>query len=223
MSVIRRPDVLGRQGRRRIVGISGAAWAATVESLSVGTWYALLVVEPRTAFTALGGLSVLAFGALLRTGIVGSVLGGLGRYTLPRRALSAVALSACWLCWLLVAERIDGRFALPIAGAVLVVLLSLQFALERRAVSLHAVPRASKLLTVPGVRTALLPAVVLAVGSTILLATSWYAESSLLAVVVPLGEESATVDVPTALVGLVGFACCSFLAQERRLRRLLDA
>lgn len=221
MSVIRRPDVLGRRTRRRVAGLSGAAWIAAVETLAVGTWFALVAIESRTAFTAVAGLSVLLFGALVRTGVVASVLGGLGRLNPLRRFASASALAGAWVCWLLVAELVGGWTGIGVAGVLLVVLLALQSAIERRTVRRQVIVPSLASVPVPGIRSALLPAVLLTTGASTMLAVAWFAEWAGTVLILPVVWWTVAVGLDPALAGLVVFALCAFLAQERRLTQLL--
>lgn len=222
MSVIRRPDVLGRRSQRRVDGLTSALSVSTVEAFSVGTWFALVAVEARTAFTALAGLGVLMFGALLRTGFFESAVGARTALNHARRLTAAATFAACWLCWLLVAEAVGGWLGLFVGGAVLALLLAVQFAVERRTVRLHPSSHPFAVFSIPGPATiAILPAILVAIGATTLLGIAWFANWSVLSIFVPVGPWSLVIEVQSFAFGFLAFGCCSFLAQQRRIRRLL--
>ena len=222
MRVSRRSNVLGRRARRRLDGLRAALAAAIVEVSTVGTWFALIVFETRTAYTALAGIGVLLFGALVRTGVTGSAVGRTPLVSLWRRLLAATLFAASWPWWLLVAESVDGRTGVFVAGAVLAALLSTQFALEHRAVRLPPAPSPSAVIRTSGVRGVVFPAVVLAVGATTLLALTWFTTGVVYAVGIPVGEQTLYVEASSLVVGLLVFGLCSLLAHDRRITRLLD-
>lgn len=194
---------------------------STVEAFAVGTWFALVAVEARTTFTALGGLGVLMFGALLRTGFFGSAVGAHTSLTRSRRLAAAAVFAGSWLCWLFVAEAIGGWGGLAVAGAVLATLLTAQFTLERRAVRLYTLPHPATVLSVPSPATAILPATVLAIGATTLLGITWFADWSILSLSVPVGTRTLAIELRTFALGFLAFGCCSFLAHEQRIQRLI--
>lgn len=223
MSVIRRPDVLGRRAQRRVDGVTGALSAAIVEVLAVGIWFSLVIVETRTAFTALAGLGVLLFGALLRTGFFGAAVGNLSTLTPWRRFIVAAVFASSWLCWLLIAETIGGQTGLVTAAVALAGLLIVQFWLERRAVRLDTALSLPTSVSFPGLRTAIVPAFVLTIGATTMLWTVWFADWSLLSLVMPVGFRTLIVEVRTYVLALLVFGLCSFLAQKRRIEGMFDS
>ena len=221
MSVIRRPSVLGRRAQRRIDGLTAAFSTATVEAIAVGTWFALVAVETRTSYSAIAGLTVLIFGAFLRTGFYGSAVGTLNSLTLTRRVIAAALFAGSWLCWLLLAETIGGVVGMMVAAFLLASLLAIQFSLERRAVTLRPTPQPTTLFVVPRTTTALLPAIVLAIGATALLGITWFVDVPSVAVMVPVGSRTIFVELGAFVLGILTFAGCSLLAQERRIQRVL--
>ncbi|QCW02071.1 hypothetical protein [Natrinema pallidum] len=210
MSVIRQPEVLGRTTRRRVVGITAALSAATVETVGVGLWFGL-VVGSRTTATALAGLGALFCGALLRTGVFGATVTDLETLVEPTRLGAALVLTAGWIVWLLVAELIGGSVGIAVGTPVLAGILTGQFALERRVFR----PRA-------GDGAAVVPGVVLAAGASVLLATAWFFDGGLSSPPLPLGFTTVVVELAALHIGLLVFALSGVLAHQRRLQRALD-
>lgn len=215
MSVIRRPGVLGETTQRRITGVTSALSAAAIEALTVGTWFALVAVESRTVFTALAGLGVLLFGSLLRTGVIGSVTPDRPCRSTPMRIVVALTLAGCWLVWLLTAEWVGGTTGVAVAGIVLVVALTIQFALERRAFYRERPDVLSTIVRTIG------PSILLAIGATVLLIATWYVDWSVDLVFVPIDDFSLVFEIGSITVGFVIYGLLSFLAQQRRFQQLL--
>lgn len=214
MSVIRQPGVLGRTTRRRVVGVTGALATATIETVAVGLWF-LLVVESRSATTALVGLGILFVGSALRTGLFSVLVDDLVNLLQPRRIGAALALTAGWLGWLFVAETIGGAAGIAIATLVLAPALVVQLLAERRACHVANRPSESMLPLV-------LPAVLLAVGASSLLASAWLTDWTV--VTPPVGLEGAAfvLRIEAIQVGMIVFGLFAFLAHQRRFQRVID-
>lgn len=215
MSVIRQPGVLGRTTRRRVVGVTGALATATIETVAVGLWF-LLVVESRSTTTALAGLVILFLGSALRTGLFGVLVDDLVNLLRPRRLGAALALTAGWLGWLFVAEWIGGTAGIVVATAILVPSLVVQLLAERRARRVGC--RSASESTLPLV----LPAVLLTVGASSLLASAWLTDWTI--VTPPLGLEGTAVvlRIEAMQVGLIVFGLFAFLAHQRRFQWVID-
>ncbi|WP_090614882.1 hypothetical protein [Natrinema salaciae] len=213
MSVIRQPEVLGRRARRRMVGITASVSAAAVETVAVGLWFAL-VIGSRTSSTALAGLGILFCGSLLRAGVFGATVSELGDLLQPRRLVAALALTAGWVVWLFVAERIGDALGVAVATAVLAAVFAGQFVLEQRAFKRHACYR----VTV----TPVLPAVLLAAGASTLLAAVWFTDWGISSPPLSLGFTTVALRIEALQVAIVVFGLLSFLAHQRRFQRLLD-
>ncbi|AEH35733.1 hypothetical protein Halxa_1099 [Halopiger xanaduensis SH-6] len=213
MSVIRQPGVLGRTTRQRVVGITAALSAAALETLAVGLWFGL-VAGSRTTSTALAGLGILFCGALLRASVFGATVNHLQDLLEPRRLGAATLLTACWVLWLLVADRIGGQAGLVLATGALTVLLTCQFTFERRAFGRRSIRHCS---FVP-----IVPAALLAIGASALLSAAWFVDWSVTSP--PLSVEFATLIVRIEAVQLGGvvFGLFAFLAHQRRFQRLLE-
>ncbi|WP_290815793.1 hypothetical protein [Halovivax sp.] len=219
MSVIRRPGY-GRRTRRRIVDLRIALSIAAVDAATVGCWFALVVVEPRTAFGAVAGLCVLVFGGLLRTGFVGAALDGEGFIARPARFAAATAYAATWLAWLIVAEAVGGAIGLLVAGLSLAALLSAHFALEFLFVHNGAAPAAESVDALAPAASFVVPATLLAVGATTLLGIVWFVDWTVFSLVLPVGPWSMAVEVRTVVNGFFVLACCSFVGNHRFLSGL---
>ncbi|MFC6717726.1 hypothetical protein ACFQGT_08805 [Natrialbaceae archaeon GCM10025810] len=216
MSVLQRPGILGRRTQNRVTGLTAAFSVTIVEALTVSAWFALVVFESRTPFTALAGLSILLFGAVLRTGILATTVGRLENLTPSRRTVSAIVFAGSWPCWLLVAEGIGGPEGLIVAGAVLSALLSAHCSLERRFVRSHTMVPPRNIVPVPRTISALVPGLLLAAGASTLLAVTWYADWSVVTFAFPTVAETVALEIRSVLAGFAAFACFSFVAQERR-------
>ncbi|APW98941.1 hypothetical protein CHINAEXTREME_14670 [Halobiforma lacisalsi AJ5] len=214
MSVIRQPGVLGRATRRRVVGTTAALSAAALETVAVGLWFWLLVGS-KTTSTALAGLGILFCGALLRTSLFEATVSQLGDFLHPRRLGAAVAWTASWVLWLLVADTVGGITGIVAATAGLVGLLVVQFAFERRAFRV----RGGRGLVSPAT---LAPAVALAVGAAALLASGRVTEWTLVSPPISLGVTTFVIRIEAIHVGLVLFAFAAFLAHKQRFQRLLS-
>lgn len=215
MSVIRQPEVLGRTTRRRVVGVTAALTTATVEAVAVGLWFGL-VVGTRSTTTALAALGILFCGSLLRTGVFGvAVSDRYGRFR-PERIGAAIALTAGWILWLFVAEAVGGAHGIAAAAVVLTGAFTVQFAIERRAFRLrfpHPVHPVVPLL---------LPAVLLGVGASTLLASAWLADWALVSPPLSLEVTTLVVRIEAVQIGIVVFGLFAFLAHQRRFQRVFD-
>lgn len=214
MSVIRQPDVFGRHTRRRLVGMSAAVCTAVLETLAVGLWFLLVVDGSRSISTALAALGILFCGALLRMGVYGLTATAVDDILTPLRVGATLTLVTGWLVWLLAAELTGGLFGLLVAGTLLATILTIQFLLERRVFRLTDTQR--------GQFTALLAAGLIAIGATILLASAWFSEWSVLSEPFSLGERTLVVQVEAIQIGLLVFGVFVFLAHQRRFQHTLE-
>ncbi|THE65630.1 hypothetical protein D8Y22_06775 [Salinadaptatus halalkaliphilus] len=216
MSVIRQPGMLGRTTRRRLVGVTAALTAAAIETLAVGLWF-WLMVDARTTSTALVGLGILFCGAVLRTGVFGVTISDVSDLIQPRRLGAALALTGGWIVWLFLAEVIGGIRGIVIATLVLVGLLTGQLALERRAFHLRP-----GLFTAHPVLSLLVPAALLGLGASALLAATWLVDWAIVSPPLSLEITTVVIRIEAIQIGLLLFGCCAFLAHQRRLQRFLD-
>ncbi|MFP8888853.1 hypothetical protein ACLI4U_03675 [Natrialbaceae archaeon A-CW2] len=214
MSVIRQSDAFGRHTRRRLVGVGAAVCAATLETLAVGVWFLLVVDGSRSVSTALAGLGVLFCGALLRMGVYGLTTTAIDDILTPVRIGATLTLVTGWLVWLLAAELTGGVFGLIVAGTLLATILTIQFLLERRVFRLTDTQR--------GQFTALLAAGLIAIGATILLASAWFSDWSVLSESFSLGDRTLVIQVEAIQVGLLVFGVFVFLAHQRRFQQTLE-
>ncbi|SIR81953.1 hypothetical protein [Natronorubrum thiooxidans] len=213
MSVIRQPGLLGRTTRRRVVGVTAALSIAMVEAVAVGLWFGLVVGE-RSTSTALAGLGILFCGALLRAGVFGATVSDVRDLCQPQRLAAALALTGGWVVWLLVAELVGNIAGLAVATVVLTGVLTGQFVLER-----HVFPTR---VHSPTVRTALVPALLLAVGAATLLASAWFTDLTL--ATPPLSLEITTIVlwIDVQHLGYLAFGLFAFLAHQQRFEQVLD-
>ena len=216
MSVIRQPGVLGRTTQRRLVGVAAAVSAAVIETLAVVLWFAL-VVDTRSVSTALAGLGLLFCGALLRTAVFGAATSRLVDVLKPRRLTVATTLTGCWIAWLLAAETITGPAGVLAAAVFLTAALSIQFALERLVFDVEPDYDDGLAATVPAL-SIVLPAVVLAVGATVLLSAAWFSEWSFTTSLFSADGSTYYLEIRAVELGVLAFACCSLLAQRLRFR-----
>ncbi|WP_247001038.1 hypothetical protein [Halosolutus gelatinilyticus] len=214
MSVIRQPEVLGRTTRRRVVGVTAALSATAVEALAVGLWFGL-VIGSRTVTTALAGLGILFCGALLRTGVFGATVSGVGDLLQPRRLGAALVLTTGWVVWLLLAELIGAAAGVIVATGVLAGILIVQFSIEQRAFR-----RSSRSIAVSV--TPVLPSLLLATGAAALLSAAWFTDWSLVLPPLSVGVTTVTPWVDALHLGVFVFVLCSFLAHQRRFQLVLD-
>ncbi|RQG90455.1 hypothetical protein [Natrarchaeobius chitinivorans] len=214
MSVIRQPGVLGRTTRRRLVGVSVALAAATVETLAIGLWFVLLVGSPSTA-TALAGLGILFCGSLLRTAIFGFAANELNQLLRPWRLGAALALTAGWIVWLFVAEAIGGTAGLVAGTVILAGVLTGQFLLERRVFRFRSPD---------GLEVApLLSATLLAAGGAALLASVWVVDLTVVSPPVAVDTTTFVIRIETIQIGALAFGLFAFVAHQRRFQRLLSS
>ena len=219
MSVIRRPGI-GRRTRRRLDGLHAALSVAVVDALTIGCWFALVVVESRTAFTALAGLGVLLFGALLRSGLVWTTTEAASPSP-PRQLLATVCYAGCWLGWLLLAETVGGLTGLVVAAVALTLALTLQFAVEFVLVHSYSKPLSAVTSTVPHPVRFVAPAAILAFGATSMLFTVRFADWGVLTLSLPVGASTLTVEIRTVVHGILVLGCCSFVGHHRLVRSVL--
>ena len=220
MSVIRQPSVLGQTTRRRLVGVTAALSSATVETTAVGAWFVLVAVETRTLSTALAGLGILFCGSLLRTGVFGVATSDLVDLLRPRRLLTTMVLTGSWIVWLLIAESVGGERGIAVAGLALALVLTGQFALERRIFHLDGDDRSAS-RRLPSLR-GVAPAILVALGASALLATTWFTDWAFRTTLFTVEGTSLFVEFPAFYFGVLSFWLCSFIAQQRRLYRTLD-
>lgn len=215
MSVIRRP-VTGRRRRTRIGDARTAFWVAVVDAGTVGCWFGLVVLETRSVFTALAGLGVLSFGALIRTGLIASSLGGIRDVGRPQWLVVAGAYAAIWIGWLLVAEWIGGVAGVLVAGTLLAVFLGSHSSIEYRLARPWTDPTVSDRST-DWRAAVVIPAVALAVGATALLGFVWFGESTLFETSIALGRRTVVFEIHAALNGVALLGCSSFVGTHRLL------
>ncbi|MXV63402.1 hypothetical protein GS429_15290 [Natronorubrum sp. JWXQ-INN-674] len=213
MSVIRQPGVLGRTTQRRVLGVTAALSAAAVEAVAVGLWFTL-VVGTRTTSTALAGLGILFCGSLLRAGVFGATVSEVGDLLQPRRLGAALVATGGWIVWLLIAERIGSVLGLIVATILLAGILVGQFELERHVFRLRS--------TYGTARTPLIPALLLAVGASTLLASAWFTDWAVATPPLALEVTTLVIRIEALQVGVVVFALFAFLAHQQRFERLLD-
>ncbi len=221
MSVIRRPGVLGRTTQRRLVGATAALSAATVETVAVVSWF-VLVVESRTVSTAMAGLGILFCGSLLRTGVFGVATRSLGDLLRPQRLVTAMVLTGSWIVWLLVAEWVGGVDGLVVAALALAVVLTGQFALERHAFRFERRYDSDSLLDSLTDPATFVPGTLIALGATTLLATAWFTDWSFTTALFSVRETVLYFRVQAYQLGALAFWIVSLLAQQHRLRRILE-
>lgn len=213
MSVIRQPGVLGRTTRRRLVGVTAALSAATVESVTVGLWFSL-VVGTRSTSTALAGLGILFCGSLLRAGVFGATVSHLGDLLQPRRLCAALLLTGAWLTWLLLAELIGDAAGIIVATVFLGSVFTGQFLFERRVFCLGSTYRTS--------RTPFVPGLLLAVGASALLASAWLTDWVIASRPLSLEVTTFVIRIEAFQVGVLVFGLFAFLAHQRRFEHLLE-
>lgn len=214
MSVIRQPGVFGRHTRRRLVGVTAAFVAAALEAAAVGLWFTLVVIESRTASTALAGLGILFCGALLRVGVFGATTTAIRSLLTPRRVGVTLVLVGSWISWLFVAEWIGGVPGLLAAGSLLTTALSAQFVLERRVFRFHENRQCHVM--------ALYSALLASIGATTLLASVWFTDWAVTTDPITVGSSSVFLSVEAFQIGLVVFGVFVFLSQQRRFQYTLE-
>lgn len=212
MSVIRQPGVLGRTTRQRVVGVTAAFSAATVETATVGLWF-WLVVGSRSTSTALVALGVLFCGSLLRTSVFGATVGGLETLFEPRRLGAALTLTTSWLVWLFLAEQIGGEVGVLAATVALGAALAVQFSLEQRVFRPWSTDRE--------MLASIVPSVLLAAGAAVLLLSVWFVDWSLVTPPLSLGFRTLVVRIETIQLGVLAFGLFAVVAHQRRFQRVL--
>ncbi|UTF52421.1 hypothetical protein [Natronosalvus rutilus] len=214
MSVIRQPGRFSRHTRRRLVGVTAAGGAATLDTAAVGLWFTLIVVESRTPSTALAGLGILFCGALLRTGVFGATTTSMYALLTPRRIGVALLFVAAWPTWLLVAERIGNPEGLLVAGPVLAGVVAVQIHLERRVFRLPESRRCRV--------TSLLSGALIAAGATTLLASAWLTNWTVLTEPLMFGATTVVFRIEAYQLGFLVFGAFAFLAHQRRFQLALE-
>ena len=214
MSVARRRGI-GSQTRRRLTVLRVSLVVGGIDALTVGSWFVLVALEPRTTFTALSGLVVLIFGAVVRTGLVSFALSrsGIDRST-PQHVASGAVFAGAWVCWLLVAETIGSGPGMVVAGILFFGMLLVHFGLQWWTIVWHPEFRSND---PPRVSSLALSACLLVASATIMLAVVWYADLVLTAATIPIGSSSLRLEVPTVLAGISVLACCSGIGTLRLL------
>jgi hypothetical protein len=214
MSVLRQPDVLGRTRRQHVLGATGALSAGAVEAVSVGVWF-VLAIGSRTATTALIGVAVLVGGALLRARIVAAVVGSRRLRRGPRWLGLSLAVTAGWICWLLLAETVGPPAGPIVATAFLGMVLAAQLTLEQSACRSRSAD--------PDRLAAIGPGILLALGAGLLLWSAWVPDWVIDSPPLPLGVATVVVRIEPLQLGLIGFGVLSICAHQRRFQRLLEA
>ncbi len=214
MSVIRQPGVLGRTARQRIVGVTAALSAMAVETLAVGLWFGL-VVGNRTPSIALAGLGILFCGALLRAGVFGATVSEVDDLLQPLQLGAALLLTAGWVLWLWLAELIGGPSGVVVATGILVCILVVQFAFERRVFRTRTTPQTP----LRSIGSALL----LGTGAALMLASVWFIEWTIASPPLSIGFTTVVLLIDALHIGVLAFVLCSFLAHQQRFQRLLDS
>ncbi|TYL38860.1 hypothetical protein CV102_10145 [Natronococcus pandeyae] len=212
MSVIRQPGVLGRTTRQRLVGVTAAFSAATVETATVGLWF-WLVVGSRSTSTALVALGVLFCGSLLRTSVFGATVGGLETVLEPRRLGAALALTTGWLVWLFLAEQIGGEVGVLAATVALGAALAVQFSLEQRVFRPWSTDRE--------MLASIVPSVLLAAGAAVLLLSVWFVDWAIVTPPLSLGFTTLVIRIETIQLGVLVFGLFAVVAHQRRFQRVL--
>ena len=212
MSVIRYPGQVDRGRRRRLVGLTASVATALVDTIAVSIWLALVVIGTRTALTALLGLGILLVGAFLRSRIFGSAVGERRSIRRPGRLATAVAVATGWVAWIFVAEWIGSVLGMVVGGVVLGACLLFAFFAERVAVIDGDVTRSE--------RPSLVSPLVLALGSSVLLASLWFTTWTT-SLTVSGGSRPLLFTIDAVHLGVLLFALCAFLAHRRRVRRYL--
>ncbi|ELZ07198.1 hypothetical protein C479_15482 [Halovivax asiaticus JCM 14624] len=216
MSVHRGTEYVRRTGRRT-GRLTTAFWVAVVDAATIGGWFTLLVLEPRTLYTALAGLAVLCFGAVLRTGFVASSASRRCDPTDPRWLFVSALYAAIWVFWLLTAEALGGRVGVLLAGGGLVVALLCHFAIST------VLARPTEPFTVRRLSVhvlALTPALSLAVGATAMLGIGWLAEPATYTTTAAIAGRTIVVELHALVHGGSVLACCSFVGTHRLLSRI---
>ena len=212
MSVIRQPGVLGRTTRQRVVGVTAAFSAATVETATVGLWF-WLVVGSRSTSTALVALGVLFCGSLLRTSIFGATVGELETVLEPRRLGAALALTTGWLVWLFLAEQIGGEVGVLAATVALAAALAVQFSLEQRIFRPWSTDRE--------ILASIVPSVFLAAGAAVLFLSVWFVDWAIVTPPLSLGFTTLVIRVETIQLGVLAVGLFAVVAHQRRFQRVL--
>lgn len=215
MSAIRHSSSRRRNTRRRVIGVTGSLTLAGIETIAVVSWFGL-VVDSRTAVTALIGLSILLCGSLLRTGVFGLAASEGTALFEPPRIAAALALTTGWLVWLLVAESVGDLGGIVTATAVLTGVLIAQLFLEQRVCHHRLAGQQVDLRALVG------PATLLAVGSTALLASAWLTDWTMTATSISLAATTVVIHVNAVQIGAGVFGLFAFLAHQLRFQHALD-
>lgn len=193
-----------------------AFWVSVVDAGTVGCWFGLVVLETRSVFTALAGLGVLCFGALIRTGLIASSLGGIRDVGRPQWLVVAGAYAAIWIGWLLVAEWIGGVAGLVVAGILLAMFLGSHSSIEYRLARPWSDPTVSDRST-DWTAAVVVPALTLAVGATALLGFVWFGDSTLYETTIAIGRRTVVFEIHAVFNGVALLGCSSFVGTHRLL------
>ncbi len=232
MSVIRQPGVLGQTVHQRIVGITAAVVAGALEVVAVGWWFLLVTGGTRTTGGALFGLALLLVGSLCRIGVFGLATDNTGELFRPERVLTALVLTGCWLLWLLIAELIGGILGVLLAGSILAGTLTLQLLIERWVVryssELGVDSRAGTggegrgpNSFVPDLESALVASGLGALGGTVLLFVTWFANVVFFRLPLVFGSWTPVLEFGTGMLAFGVFAVCVFFGHQYRFQRIV--
>ncbi|WP_254863206.1 hypothetical protein [Halovivax gelatinilyticus] len=221
MSVIRRQG-FGRRTRRRLADVRVALYVSLSDAALIGCWFTLLVVEPRRPFTALAGLTVLVFGALIRTNLIIENVSARhpNERPLPRRIATGVLFAGIWVAWLLVAERVGSAVGIAAATVLLVFGLVSYFGVQWYVVSATCPPVHRTRRRVPSVGTVLVPSIAIGFAAATLLWLVWYGGPTLASTSLSVGESIVYLELPVVISGIFVLWCGSFLGTHRFLRSL---
>ncbi|WP_247728901.1 hypothetical protein [Halovivax limisalsi] len=219
MSVMRGSRV-GEFSGRRGLAVRAAMVVGLVDALLVGCWFALVAFEPRRPYTVLAGLTVLVFGAVIRTGLIGETAGP--TWTIdrpsPHRLVVATCYAIVWLGWLVAVETFAFAPGLAVStillgGGLLACHLLHWSVLTRLRTTDRSIRRHSQRL-----RAATIPALLYSLAGLFLGLLAWYDGPAFVATSIPFGELIVRLEVPIVLFGLFGLWCCSVLGTHRFLR-----
>jgi hypothetical protein len=147
-------------------------------------------------------------------GVFGATVSDLGDFLEPRRLAAALVLTGGWIVWLFVAELVGAGVGVVVATAILAGVLAGQLRLEHRALG----PSASRRSPYAPV----VPALLLAVGASALLAAAWFIDWGIVSPPLELGVTTVVIRVEALQIGALVFGLFGFLAHQRRLQRVLD-
>lgn len=234
MSVIRQPGILGQTVHQRIIGITAAGVAGALEVVAVGWWFLLVAGGTRTTAGALFGLALLLGGSLCRVGVFGLATDNTGELFRPERVLTALILAGCWLLWLLIAELIGGILGVLLAGSILAGTLTLQLLIERWVVRYSSelgVDSSAGTGAGADVRglssfvldleSALVASGLGAIGGTVLLFVTWFANVVFFRLPLVFGSWTPVLEFGTGMLAFGVFAVCVFFGHQYRFQRIV--